>query len=144
MRKTILLLSLFLVAVISAESQTILTIEELQLKVNKLLLKKDLIAFADELAQSKEGGVDSLLLRLEVFGRVGQPERIRQTIIQLSKAPDLPPLSGRDWILQILRQKISRDLPAQRIYYERLVEDDGYYSTNSFIQLWQSGGDEKE
>jgi hypothetical protein len=144
MRKIILLLSLFLVAVISAESQTIVTIEELQLKVNKLLLKKDLKAFADELAQSKEAGVDSLLLRLEVFGRAEQKERIRQTIIQLSEAPDLPPIPQRDWILQIIRRKISRDLPAQRIYYERLVEDDGYYSTNPFIQLWESEGDEKE
>lgn len=144
MKKTVLQLSLLTVFVISAASQTIVTTGDLQLKANKLLLEKDLRAYADELAQSKQNDVDSLLLRLEIFERAGQTERIRQTVVQLAQARDLPPVSERKWILEIVRGKISQDLPGLRIYYERLTEDDGYYSTNQFTQLWATAGDEKE
>jgi hypothetical protein len=133
-----------LIAVASVHSQTMVTAEDLHLRVTKILLKKDLRVFADELAQTKGNGVDSLLLRLDVFERAGQKERIRQTLVQLSETSYMPPISERDWIFKIVRQKISHDLAAQRIYYDRIVADDGYYNTNPFIGLWESEGDEKE
>jgi hypothetical protein len=144
MKKVILLLSCLLIAVTSVQSQAVFTGDDLRLKVTKILLKKDLQIFADELAKTKGNDVDSLLVRLDVFRRTGQAERIRQTLVQLSEASDLPPASERKWILDIVRPKISRDLSAYRFYYEHIVADDGYYHTNSFIGLWQSEGSEEE
>ncbi len=127
---------------ISVSSQTVKTKEDLNLKVTKILLKRELSGFAAELAQSKGTRVDDLLVRLEVFDRAGQTDRVRETIVQLSEAVDLPPMSDRKWIFDIVRRKIGRDLASLRSYYDLLAEDDGYYETNPFISLWRSEGGE--
>lgn len=144
MKKTIFLICFLLTVAATGSAQTVLKAEELNLKVTWMLFKKDLRALADELAERKTNKVADLLLRLDVFARAGQTERIRRTVNELSETVDLPALEAREWVLDIVRRKISGDLVAQRIYYERLTPDDGYYNTNPFVGQWLSEGNEKE
>src|SRR5688572_18948930 len=119
--------------------------DDIHLKVTKLLLKKDLRALVNEMAAVKATDVESQLMRLDVFWRAGEKLRVYQTLVRLSEAADMPKEeTGRKWILDFVRYRIAHDLTANRIYYEKLTADDGYYSTNPFIQLWQSQGEEKE
>ena len=140
----LLLCILILTSAVSTFSQTPTTPEALQLKVNKILLKKSLPSFVSELSRSKASGVNDLLLRLDVYKRAGEKKAIRQVVIELSAAADLPPLSDRKWVLEIVRRNLEQDLAALRLYYEKLTPDDGYYPANGFINLWQTEGDEKE
>lgn len=142
MNRTLVLLSFVLLSFASVSSQTVITNDDLAVKVTKILLKRDLRGFADELAQTKGTRVDDLLVRLEVFDRAGRTDKVRETVVQLSEAVDLPPIAEQKWILEIVRRKIGQDLPALQIYYARLAEDDGYYETNPFISLWRSEGGE--
>lgn len=145
MKSRILLLCfLILGLVVSTISQTPTTPEDLDLKVNKILLKKSLPSLVSELSRTKASGVNDLLLRLDVYKRAGEIQAVRQTVIDLSAAPDLPSLKDREWVLKIVRHNIANDLPALRLYYEKLTPDDGYLEANNFISLWQSEGDEKE
>ncbi len=145
--KGALIFSCFLVVTagsVASQTPTPVTRDELSLKVTNVLLKKNLMVLAQELSKSKANGVDDLLIRLDVFYRAGETEKIRQTIRRLSESIDLPPVSERKWLFDVVRWYIARDLTAQRAYYELLAQDDGYYSTNAFISLWQTEGDEKE
>ena len=139
-----LLCILILTSAVSTFSQTPTTPEALHLKVNKILLKKSLPSLVSELSRTKASGVDDLLLRLDVYKRAGEKQAIRQIVIELSAAPDLPPLSNRKWVLEIVRRNVEQDLAGLRLYYEKLTPDDGYYDANRFISLWQTDGDEKE
>ena len=138
-----LLCVLILASAVSIFSQTHTTSEALRLKVNKILLKKSLPSLVAELSRTKAAGVDDLLLRLDVYKRVDDKQAIRQIVIDLSAAPDLPPLTDRKWLLDIVRSNIEDDLVAVRLYYEKLTPDDGYYNANRFVARWQTEGDEK-
>ena len=142
--KPLLLCILIITSAVSTSSQTRTTADELHLKVNKILLKKNLPALVSELSRTNVTGVDDLLLRMDVYKRAGEKEAIRRIIVDLAAAPDLPPLSDRKWLLEIVRRHIEEDLTALRLYYEKLTPDDGYYETNRFIGLWKREGDEKE
>ncbi|HKP69263.1 MAG TPA: hypothetical protein VJV05_08265, partial [Pyrinomonadaceae bacterium] len=107
-------------------------------------MKKSLPSLVSEMSRTKASGVNDLLLRLDVYKRAGDKQAIRQTVTELSAAPDLPAQSDRKWLLDVVRANIGQDLAALRLYYETLTPDDGYYSANGFISLWQIEGDEKE
>jgi hypothetical protein len=144
MKKTVILIAALVFAALPAPAQTVTTVEALQLKVTKMLLKKDLRVLAEELAQSRDNRVDALLVALDVYGRAGQTERLRQTIVRLAQAPDLPPPEARKWVLDVVRQEIARDLAARRLFYEHLTHDDGYYYNGIFTSQWRAEGDAAE
>ena len=116
---------LVLASTVSIFSQTRTTVGELHLRVNKILLKKNLPSLVDELSRTKAVGVDDMLLRLDVYKRAGETHAIRRLVVDLASAPDLPPPSDRKWLLEIVRWNIENDLTALRLYYERLTSDDG-------------------
>src|SRR6187401_2848585 len=119
-----LLCILILASAISTFSQTPTTPEALHLKVSRILLKKSLPTLVSELSRTKASGVDDLLLRLDVYKRAGEKQAIHQIVIELSAAPDLPPLPDRKWVLEMVRRSLEQDLAALRLYYEKLAPDD--------------------
>ncbi len=141
MKKSFGLLIIPVILASSVASQTVTTPEDLYLKVNKILLNKDLRSFSDELAENHSDKVEANLLSLDVFARLKQHERIKNAVIRLSEANDLPPVANRGWLLEIVRRAVGNDVNARRLYYERLTEDDGYYHTSAFIRDWEQAGD---
>jgi hypothetical protein len=141
MRKRFGLLLIPAILASSVASQTVTTSEELYLKVNKILLNKDLRSFSDELAENHSDKVEENLLSLDVFARLKQHERIKNAVIRLSEAKDLPRVANRGWLLEIVRRAVGNDVNARRLYYERLTGDDGYYHTSTFIRDWEQAGD---
>src|SRR5215218_5303021 len=102
--KISLLCILILTSAVSTFPQTRTTPDALHLKVNKILLKKTLPSLVSELSRTKASGVDDLLLRIDVYKRAGEKQAVRQMVIELSATSDLPPLSDRKWVLEIVRK----------------------------------------
>ena len=119
--------------------------ESISLKVNKILLKKDLKTFAAELGASPAADVESLLMRMDVFRRTGDAAKMREALYRLPDAPDLPKDGERKrWILDIVRGYVRQDLVLYRFFHEKLGPEDDVQHAKAFITFWEREGDPKE
>lgn len=140
----IALLSFLLVILVSLNSGQ-QPIENISLKVNKMLLKKDLKVLAAEMAASPATDVESILMRMDVFRRTGDTAGMRDYLLRLPDAPDLPKDGERKkWILGFVLGFVRQDLALYRFYYEKLGPDDDFQQAESFVSFWEREGEPKE
>lgn len=114
-------------------------------EITRLLLEKDAGEVANQLAlEPAPAHVLPLLRRLSLFARAGHRARYLETLNQLAEASDLPPVSERWLVAEVVKEMIGQDdLAALRIYYERIMPIDAANADN-LLRLWERDGDTKE
>jgi hypothetical protein len=145
MRKPLIIALICLAFVLNARAQDkadSISADELQREVTLLLLAKNINEVTKQLDSETPSTVASLLRRLVIYSRAGQPARVRATLEQLP--------ANADWrcpndhqVRWLIRNADPDNVRTQRFYLERLCPDDTE-GAEAFIRLWSKGGDLKE
>lgn len=127
--------------VVGQEQVNYTSADEIQRDVTFLLLEKNINDVTIQLDRESSSTVASLLRRLVIYNRAGQPSRVRKTLEQLRATPNwrCPAYDVRS----LIRNAAASDFGMQRFYYERLCPDD-MDGAAEFVRLWTSNGDLKE
>lgn len=148
MMRTLTFLSLFVLLLLSwaADAQTN-RFAKIEDDVEELLQKRDLGDLATELSGSKGSpSVESLLIKLSVFGRAGQRTRVHETLKQLSESLGSN-VGDQDHMYRVkaiaLKAIGSEDIAGQKIFFESIYPSGGN-ETHDFTRLWIKTGDVAE
>lgn len=126
-----------------AQTLSYLDDKEIETKVERLLLKRDVGELANELARKKAGRtVSDLLVNLSVFARAGHRKLVHETLLEIGKIHSAP--ENQKQILRVARRAVTNDdFTGQRIFYE-FIAPDGDDRVRIFTDLWREKGDVRE
>ncbi len=126
-------------------SQTKILLEdgEIESRVERLLMKRDVGELANELASRKSAQtISDLLIKLSVFARAGHRERVHETLSEVGNI--YLSADNKDQILRVARRAITiDDFTAQKIFYEKIAVG-GDDKASAFVSLWRKKGDVRE
>lgn len=116
--------------------------DEIQRDVIFLLLKEDINDVTRQLENDRSSTVTSLLRRLVIYNRAGQPSQVRRTLEQLAATPNWQCPYRHD-LLWLIRNVSEANFDTHRFYYTRLCPD-ALEGAEAFVRLWhkwiRSGG----
>ncbi len=143
MRKILLCLGIAVAVNVTAQPATNYTsADEIQRDLTFLLLEKNINEVTRQLESEGSSTVTSLLRRLVIYTRAGQPSQVRRTLEQLAASPNWQCPNRHD-LVSLIRNVSEANLVTQRLYFERLCPGatDG---AEAFVRLWSNTGDLKE
>jgi len=145
MRKILLICMLCLALVVDAAGQQradYTSADEIQRDLTFLLLEKDINDVTRQLESEGSSTVTSLLRRLVIYSRAGQPSQVRRTLEQLAATPNWQCPDRHD-LVSLIRNISEANLVTHRLYFERLCPGE-IDSAEAFVRLWSNTGDPKE
>ena len=116
--------------------------DDIQRELTFLLLKNNINDVAKQLESESSATLPTLLRRLVVYSRAGQPSRVRTTLEQLAASPNWQ-CPNRNDLVWLIKSASDESLATQRLYYERLCPDT-IEGAEAFVRLWSDTGDSKE
>ena len=145
MRKILLIWLSCLALIVDAAAQQqahYTSADEIQRDLTLLLLGKNINDVTRQLESESSSTVTSLLRRLVIHSRAGQPSQVRRTLEQLAASPNWQCPDRHD-LVSLIRNVSGAEFVTHRFFYTRLCPD-AIEGAEEFVRLWGDTVDPKE